>query len=237
MAASLRDTVFYFPYLAVLIRTRESRIIVARYAFTASIKLNRNYYYKLGSHPPLLSLFFLGGRRDHQDRPRRERPQRSAARSRHEATPENNTAETSYSRRTRSTRPRPSSSDTIGTQPRRSGRHRSDDRDWRKAENHARHIQRRYPNRRLEETSLPRHRKKPSGWDRVKKCVEVFLGPPYRGRYRGNTAGHQLHRSQHQPARRPRDQRGHGGTGPRHRAIRRGRDVHSRHRRPCEVRR
>lgn len=119
MAASLRDTVFYFPYLAVLIRTRESRIIVARYAFTASIKLNRNYYYKLGSHPPLLSLFFLGGRRDHQDRPRRERPQRSAARSRHEATPENNTAETSYSRRTRSTRSRPSSSDPV--QPQQGG--------------------------------------------------------------------------------------------------------------------
>ncbi|ERS42794.1 MULTISPECIES: hypothetical protein [Corynebacterium] len=105
---------------------------------------------------------------DHQDRPRRERPQRSAAHSRHSAAPESNTAATSYSRRTRSTRPRPSTSDAKGTQPRRSGRHRSDDRDWRKAENHARRIQRRYPNRRLEETSLPRHRKKPSGWDRVK---------------------------------------------------------------------
>ena len=115
-----------------------------------------------------MSLFFLEGRMDHQDRPRRERPQRSAARSRHSAASESNTAATSYSRRTRSTRPRPSSSDAIGAQPRRSGRHRSDDRDWRKAENHARRIQRRYPNRRLKETSLPRHRKKPSGWDRVK---------------------------------------------------------------------
>ena len=43
------------------------------------------------------------------------------------------------------------------------------DRQWRRAETRIRQQQRRRPPRRIEDTSLPRHRRKPTLWERIKK--------------------------------------------------------------------
>ena len=43
------------------------------------------------------------------------------------------------------------------------------DRQWRQTETHTRQQQRRRPPRLIEDTSLPRHRRKPTLWERIKK--------------------------------------------------------------------
>jgi len=95
---------------------------------------------------------------EHQDHPRRKGSHLSAAQPRHTTSLNHNTPGHASSVADKNSRPKGGS-----------GRHHSTERDWRKAEHHARHIQSRYPNRRIKETSAPRHRKAPSSpWDRFK---------------------------------------------------------------------